>query len=253
MLKHLPLICLIGILYSFTPKKKEHSLLIFDNENLTYIASYSISGTMTDVAEVTLSSKKVTTKSNKTFHKLTCKATTYESWDSYFKVRDLFESYVNPQTLKPVLFKRNVAEGNYRKKTKYKFNWKDKKVNASITKGDNTLEKSLTIYNRTNDLVSSIYYIRGIDFNGFQPNQKQQFSVLVDGKMVYLDIEYVKLTQLKVKNQYKKAHKLQIHVKSKGYEKAQGQKLIYLSADEQKIPLLITANLPVGDIKLRLK
>src|SRR2546428_353843 len=52
---------------------------------------------------------------------LTCQASTASKWDSFFKIRDLYESYVDPITLKPSIYKRNISEGTYTKTEKYIF------------------------------------------------------------------------------------------------------------------------------------
>ena len=89
-------------------------------EKLIFAASYNMAGLMTQLAQVTLSTEAVST-STKTLTHLSCEASTYSKWDSFFKIRDSYESYVDPVSLKPSLFKRDILEGNYTKKEKYKF------------------------------------------------------------------------------------------------------------------------------------
>ena len=62
-------------------------------EDLTFSASYNMSGILTDVAQVKMQTGKLNTKSGTLMH-LKCTAATYKSFDSYFKIRDLYESYV---------------------------------------------------------------------------------------------------------------------------------------------------------------
>ena len=76
-------------------------------EKLTFTASYNMSGLLTELAEVTMVTSEVKT-SKSTLLKLQCTATTYNKWDSFFKIRDLYESYVSPTTLTPFLYKRDI-------------------------------------------------------------------------------------------------------------------------------------------------
>ena len=90
------------------------------NERLVYSASYNMSGLMTQLAQVTMETEMMETSKN-TFLHLSCQAATFSKWDSFFKIRDLYESYVNPSTLKPSLYKRSINEGGYTKTEKYLF------------------------------------------------------------------------------------------------------------------------------------
>ena len=81
---------------------------IKSGEKLIFAGSYNMSGLMTQLAQVTLSTENVTTAKNTYLH-LSCELSTYSKWDSFFKIRDIYESYVNPQTLRPSLYKRNIG------------------------------------------------------------------------------------------------------------------------------------------------
>ena len=97
------------------------------DEKLTFTAGYSMSGIMTDFAQITMETSSVKTKSA-TLLRLKCKATTYSKWDNYFKIRDLYESYVSPSNITPYLYKREIDEGGYYKFVKYNFNHKSKRI-----------------------------------------------------------------------------------------------------------------------------
>ena len=86
---------------------------------------------MTQLAQVTMSTENVTTSKNTYLH-LSCELSTYTKWDSFFKIRDIYESYVNPTTLRPSLYKRNIDEGGYKKKEKYVF--KGNAVTSTVKK-----------------------------------------------------------------------------------------------------------------------
>ena len=54
------------------------------------------------------------------------------SW--FFNVDDTYESYVNPKTLTPYLYKREINEGGYYKFMKYTFSHKSKIVKGQMRK-----------------------------------------------------------------------------------------------------------------------
>lgn len=117
MKKAVFIIGIFMILCSFNTDKTNQ---IPSGEKLVYAGSYNMSGLMTQLAQVTLSTEMVNT-SNKTYLHLNCELATFSKWDKFFKIRDTYESYVNPTTLKPSLYKRNIDEGGWTKKEKYVF------------------------------------------------------------------------------------------------------------------------------------
>ena len=105
---------------------------IGSNEKLVFSASYNMSGLLTEIAQVTMETSEVKT-SKSTLLRLKCSAATYSKWDSFFKIRDLYESYVSPTTLTPYLYKRDINEGSYYKFMQYTYSHKNNSV-KSITR-----------------------------------------------------------------------------------------------------------------------
>jgi hypothetical protein len=63
-------------------------------EKFVYAASYNMSGLMTQLAQVTMETETVKTSKNTLLH-LSCEATTYSKWDSYFKIPE----YASPKPI----------------------------------------------------------------------------------------------------------------------------------------------------------
>ena len=102
-------------------------------EQLVFSASYNMAGLLTQLAQVTLSTESVST-SKKTLLHLSCEAATYSKWDSFFKIRDSYETYVDPVSLKPSLYKRDIFEGGYTKREKYLFQQDGKSIASTVNK-----------------------------------------------------------------------------------------------------------------------
>lgn len=222
---------------------------IKSGEKLTFAASYNMSGLMTQLAQVTMETESVNTEKNNYLH-LSCEAATFSKWDSFFKIRDIYESYVNPETLKPSLYKRNIDEGGFTKKEKYVF----KGTNVtSTTKRKNMAEtvRTFTIGGSTQDIVSLIYKLRTIDFSKMNPGQTTSMTVLFDEKQIGITIKYMGKENVSAGNLGKKdCYKLSIDAKTdklKGTDK----NLIWLTIDK-KIPALIKFSIPVGTGQLAL-
>ena len=160
-------------------------------EKLTYTASYNMSGILTDLAEVTMETSAVKT-SKATLLRLKCKATTYSKWDSFFKIRDLYESYVNPNTLKPYLYNRDINEGGYYKNVKYTFSHKTKTVKTVQKKKSGwEQKKTVSIGSDTKDIISTLYTIRTFDFNNLSSGTNKIFTILFDREEVKARVTYL--------------------------------------------------------------
>ena len=221
-------------------------------EKLVFAASYNMSGLMTQLAQVTMESENMTT-SKKTFLHLRCEAETFSKWDSFFKIRDLYESYVDPTSLKPSLYKRNIFEGGFTKTEKYVFK-KDGKTVVSNSKRKNSPEKNSTfsIENGTQDIVSLIYKLRTVDFQNYKNGQTKSFQLVFDEKELPVVIKFMGKENIAVGNLgNKECYKIAIGARTQVL-KGKDKNIIWLTADSKKIPALIKFSIPVGTGQLRL-
>ncbi len=255
MYKKITLLALFIIITSFSTSSNTSSEnnYIKSGEDLTFIASFNVSGVMTDIAEIRMQTSTVKTKIRELL-RLKCTASTYSSWDNYFRVRDLYESYVNPNTLLPSLFKRSIEEGNYKKNLKYLFKRKSKIAVSTLNKkGRKDFKTNVSIDYNTLDIVSAIYNIRTLDYDNFSVGKKITKKLVIDSQIETITVKYLGKEPIKVgKYGTKECYKLSIGFIGKGLEKAKGGKYIWITADEDRLPALIKASIPIGAIQIRL-
>lgn len=223
---------------------------IKSGEKLVFAGSYNMSGLMTQLAQVTMSTETVSTSKNAYLH-LSCELSTYSKWDSFFKIRDIYESYVNPANLKPSLYKRSIDEGGYTKKEKYAF--KGNTVN-STTKRKNKPEtqKNFTIGASTQDVISLLYKVRTLDFSKLKVGQTQNLMIVFDEKQIPVTLKFMGKETVNAGNLGKKeCYKLSISAKTDAL-KGKDKNLIWLTADANKIPALLKFSIPVGTGQLTL-
>lgn len=219
-------------------------------EKLVYTAAYNMSGLLTPLAQVKMETETVKTSKNTLLH-LSCEATTYSKWDSFFKIRDLYESYVNPANFKPSLYKRDIFEGKYTKKEKYLF--KGNTITSTVKK-KNAPEttKNFSIGANTNDVVTVLYKLRNVDFSKFKTGQTTTFNVVFDEKEMAVTVKYMGKETVKAGNLGNKAcYKVSIGAKTQAL-KGVDKNLIWLTADARKVPALIKFSIPVGTGQLTL-
>jgi hypothetical protein len=226
-------------------------------ENLTFTASYNMSGLLTDIAQVTMQTEEVKTSKSTLLH-LKCTAKTFSKWDNFFRVRDLYESYVNPNSLNPYLYKRDISEGGYYKFVKYNFNHRTNTVKSQQKKkrSDGSIweqNKNLNISNQTKDLVTTIYHLRNLDIHKASPGDSETFPVIFDHKENLVTIKYLNKETIKTAIGNKECYKLAISLNNSDLLKGNNNNLLWLTADENKIPVYAKFKVAVGNGELKIK
>ena len=219
---------------------------IKSGEKLVFSASYNMSGLMTPLAQVTMTTSNVATAKSNYLH-LRCEAATYSKWDSFFKIRDVYESYVNPTTLKPSLYKRSINEGGYTKTEKYIFKPDGKTVTSTSKKKKKPeTTKNFIINGATQDVVSILYKLRAVDFSKMTSGQTKSFTIVFDEKEFPVVVKYMGTETISAGNLGSKlCYKVSIAAKTKVL-KGTDKNLIWLTADSKKVPTLIKFSIPVG-------
>lgn len=240
------------ILFATSQLTSSQNTAIGGNEKLTFSASYNMSGLLTEIAQVTMETSEVKT-SNTTLLKLKCTAATYSSFDNYFKIRDLYESYVSPSTLAPYLYKRDINEGSYYKFEQYKFNRKANTVESIMKKKKNEEKKTVKIGASTRDIVSTIYHIRNLDIDKASPGDTQNFTFLFDNEALIISVTYLRKETINTNLGKKECYKLAISLKNDDALKGTNENLLWLTADANKIPVYAKFKIAVGTGELKLK
>lgn len=219
------------------------------NEKLVFSASYEMNGMMTTIAQVILQTENIST-SKLTYLHLSAEACTFSKWDSYFKIRDYYESYVHPASLKPSMYKRNVLEGGYRKTEKYLFN-SDGTINSFVKK-NNKPERNSTfkVKNNTYDIVTLLYRLRTIDFSKYKNGQSLNILSVFDEKERVVTVKLLgkEFINNKVLGR-KECYKLSISANTKKL-KGIDKNLLWITTDSKHIPCMAKFNITVGNGQL---
>ena len=137
---------------------------------------------------------------------------------------------------------RNVEEGNYKKYNNVTFNQSAK--TAVSTNG---------VFNVTNciqDVVSSVYYARNIDFDKYKADDKIPFDMFLDDEVFHLYIRYV--GKERIKTRYGKFNAIKIKpLLIKGTLFEGGEKMnAWVSDDPNHLLLRVESPIAVGSIKV---
>jgi hypothetical protein len=166
----------------------------------------------------------------------------YSFFDNFFKVRDKYESYVDTATMLPLKFIRNVDEGGHKIYNNVSFNHNTK--TAASTNG------VFKITDCMQDVVSSMYYARNIDFNRYKTGDKIPFDMFLDDEVYHLYIRYMGKEKLKTKYGKFNAIKFKpLLVKGTMFEG--GEKMTaWVSDDPNRLLLRVESPISVGSIKV---
>src|SRR5450432_848210 len=178
---------------------------------------------------------------NKPVYHITGTGKTYSFYDSFFKVRDKYETFVDTATLQPMKFLRNVDEGGYKKYENVTFN---RETNTAIT--NNGVFKTTDCIQ---DVVSAIFYARNINFNKYKVDDKIPFTMFLDNETYNLYIRYLGKEIIKTKYGRFKAIKFK-PLLVKGTIFTGGEKMVvWVSDDANHLPLRVESPISVGSIK----
>ena len=223
------------------------------NETLVYTASYNMSGILNDIAEIKMETSPVKT-SKATLLQLKCTAVTYSKWDNFFKIRDLYESYVSPKSLLPYLYKRDISEGGLYKYMKYTFSHKTQTVKSQMKKKNGYEENTnVSIGSNTKDIVSTLYSIRLIDYSTMSIGTVKTFTIIFDNKEMKGQFKYLGKETISTALGKKSCYKLALGSRSTDTLKGTNSNFLWLTADANKIIVYGKFNIPVGTGELRIK
>jgi len=217
---------------------------ISQNERFSYTGAYRMGGLMTTFAQVSLQTNPVKT-SKKTYLHLCMQAQTYSKWDYFFKIRDLYESYVDPATMRPSLYKRNIFEGSYSKTEKYIY--QGNKISSTSKSQKGPVEgKNFGVHGGSMDVVAAMYKLRTMDFSKMRPGQTVAITVIFDEKEYPASARFMGKETISAGCLGKReCYKLSIAARTNKL-RGRDQNLIWFTADSRKIPALIKFSIPVG-------
>ncbi len=217
-----------------------------DGEWLEYKFSYSgflKAGTATlELKETELEGKKVF------YAKGFGKTSSVIGW--FYKVRDTYESYFGMEDSKPYLFKRNVYEGGHTIKRDIKFDYK--KNLATVKDHKHSTTKDFNIGD-VQDMISSFYYLRKIDIDTLTAGQEIDLDMFFDFKTFPFRLRFLGRETIRFKGGKIKTLKFQPLVDSGRVFKERESVTMWVSADDNRIPVKIKASLSVGSLRADLK
>lgn len=166
----------------------------------------------------------------------------------FFKVEDNYESYFDKETGNPYQFVRKINEGGYTKNQEGFFNQSTNKISVKDYK--NKSENTYLIPENTQDIMSTFYYLRNYPtIDKLKVGESVAVDMFFDNETTKFKLKFIGTEDLETKFGVVPTMIFRPLVQSGRVFKEQESLTVWISDDDNKIPLRIQASLAVGSIK----
>ncbi|MDL2143944.1 DUF3108 domain-containing protein [Flavobacterium tructae] len=195
----------------------------------------------------TLEIKDATINNKKVFHAVGKGYTTGMS-KFFFKVEDLYESYFDKQNGDPYRYVRKINEGGYTKNQEGFFDQSEKKILVKDYK--RKTEKTIVITDNVQDIISSFYYLRNHpNIDKLKSGEAITIDMFFDDEITKFKLKYVGRQDITTKFGTVSSMVFKPLVQTGRVFKEKESVTLWITDDENKVPIRIKADLAVGSLK----
>lgn len=169
----------------------------------------------------------------------------------FFKVEDTYQSVVDKNSLEPYYFRRRVDEGGYKILNDITFNQNE--ATAKVIDYKHHSEVSFNVVKGIQDMISAMYYLRNTNLSNLEIDQEVTIDLFYDKQVNNFKLRF--LGREIINTQFGKIKTLMFKpfVESGRVFKDQNSVVVWVTDDENKIPVKIKADLAVGSLKAELE
>ncbi|MEO5788499.1 DUF3108 domain-containing protein [Gelidibacter sp.] len=170
----------------------------------------------------------------------------------FFKVKDRYESYFDKSTGMPYKFIRQIDEGGHTKDIEIEFDHANSK--ALVNNKKLKTKETYTIAENVQDMVSAFYYLRNnYKTETIKEGDEVSLNMFFDEENFNFKLKFLGREDLKTEFGVIKTLKFRPYVMAGRVFKEQESLTLWVSADDNKIPLRIQADLRVGSLRADLE
>lgn len=173
-----------------------------------------------------------------------------------FPMNDTLTSYISKELTPLAHFKRAHEEGDFNSEDIY-YTYSNNKVNIRTTRhknGEFRFDDKLTVNDCTYDMMSVIYFVRALDFKNMKQGTRTRVNFITRKDRENMEIvlngtEKIKAGDDKTYNCYV----LSLVTSDDAFKNKKEAMKIYLSADDNRMPVRIDSSLKFGSMRVILK
>lgn len=166
----------------------------------------------------------------------------------FFKVNDLYESYFDKATGRPYKFIRNINEGGHVKNRVIEFDYE--KNLAFVNDLRHKTKKTVSITSDIQDMVSAYYYLRDhYDTETIKVGHTVKLNMFFDNEIFGFKLKFLGRETINTKFGNINCLKFRPYVMAGRVFHEEESVTLWVSADNNKIPIKIKADLRVGSLR----
>lgn len=220
-------------------------------ERISYDAYYNWGIVWVHAGEASFAVDEKLFKGKKEYY-LMATGNSLKSYDWFFKVRDTMVTYFDNDLFRALYAEKKTLEGNYCSTETYLFDYNNSKVNYSYQHPAKSPKKfSMNLKPCQFDLLTATFYARAIDFSSLKLYDKIPINLFIEEKPYSLYIRYLG-KEIVEDNKNRKYNSLKFSaLLVEGTIFKSGEDLfVWVTDDENKIPIKVEAKILVGSIKV---
>jgi len=191
---------------------------------------------------------KDATINNKKVHHAVGKGYTTGMSKFFFKVEDLYESYFDKETGSPYRYIRKIDEGGYTKNQEGIFNQAENRVLVKDYKRKS--EKTIITTDNVQDIISSFYYLRNHpNIDKLKSGDAITIDMFFDDEITKFKLKYVGRQDITTKFGTVSTMVFKPLVQTGRVFKEKESVTLWITDDNNKVPIRIKADLAVGSLK----
>lgn len=241
--------------YSLNGQTKIKNNAFKAGEKLTYDLYYKYGILNMKGGKATLNTES-TSYNSKDAYKMTLHASTGGFVGSLFTVDDTLTSYMD-KDLVPQLFIKGANEGKDYTRERQIYTYQ--KGNTTIRSirhrnGNLSFDENITTDRCTYDMMSILAFARTLDYSKMQRGDNTKVQFISGKRLVNMYIRYLGTSSLKVNNgKTYEAMELSLMILDKAFVDQEEAMRVWITNDENKLPLQIHTNLKIGEMRSVLK
>ena len=227
-------------LQSFAQKgndfRKNENIAFREGEKLTFDVKYGF--VTAGIASFEI--PKIKKISGRNAYHVTFEVNTVPTFDTFFKVRDRYETYIDVEGIFPWRFEQHIREGGFSRDFSAFFD--QRKGKAKTSGGEFDIPKYV------NDIVSAFFYARTLDYSKLNVGDRIPLKNFYKDKVYDLDVVYHGKETIEVEAGKFECIIVEPLVQEGGLFKNEGSIMIWLTNDDAKIPVRVKTKVVVGAI-----
>ncbi len=166
--------------------------------------------------------------------------------EKLFGVKDIYESYFDTRTNLPYKAIRNIREGNYKYYNEVYYNHEDSSLYSQ--RSDSVFRVAPDIL----DMVSTLYYIRSVNIAQLNKGDAIEVITFFGDEIFPFKIRYTGKEIIKSKFGKIECYRFDPVVEPGRIFKSEDDMTIWISADQNLIPVMVQFDMWVGSVKCEL-